>query len=187
MWLTTSDMARGMKSKNEQRRIVIPTAKSSPANAIHPMAVYVLNSIWFIVSIIIELRHERRLCSQDRNYPYISKLTLVAEMFLSRKWNWFWAWFSNKSCKNFGSRCAKYLTYIFLYKSTELKNFCISCIVSTLDAYYIADTKSMKGTRYNSCSLLGTNLYYIPQLRTFSSRHWRVQWNLWRQNERMPS
>ena len=44
-----------------------------------------------------------------------------------------------------------------------LKNFRLSCIVSTQDAYYIADTKSMTGVRYNSltCSLLVTNLYHI--------------------------
>ena len=32
------------------------------------------------------------------------------------------------------------LTYMFIYKNTELKNFRLSCTVSTLDAYYIADT-----------------------------------------------
>ena len=70
-----------------------------------------------------------------------------------------------------------------------LKNFRLSCIVSTQDAYYIADTKSMTGARYNSltCSLLVTNLYHISQPRTFSCRQWRVQWGLCRQNERLPS
>ena len=78
-----------------------------------------------------------------------------------------------KNCKIFDSRCAKCLTCILLYENTALKSFCLSCTVSTLDAYYIADTKSLTGARYNSvltCSLLVTNLYHISQLRTFSSR-----------------
>ena len=74
-----------------------------------------------------------------------------------------WAWLSNKSYKIFGSRCAKCLKYTFLFENIALKNFRLSCIVSTQDAYYIADTKSMTGARYNSltCSLLVTNLYRI--------------------------
>ena len=49
------------------RRIVILMAKSSPVNAIHPVAMYVLTSMLWIVPISIELRHEKRLCSQARN------------------------------------------------------------------------------------------------------------------------
>ena len=64
------------------RRIVIPMAKSSPANAIHLVAMYGLTSISCIVSISIEMRYEKRLCLQARNCTYISKLSLVAEMHL---------------------------------------------------------------------------------------------------------
>ena len=56
---------------------------------------------------------------------------------------------------------AKCLTNILLYKNKELKNIRLS---STPDAYYIADSKSMKGSRYNpvlTCSLLVTNLYCL--------------------------
>ena len=56
------------------RRIVILMAKSSPVNAIHPVAMYLLTSMLWIVPISIELRHEKRLCSQARNCTYVSKL-----------------------------------------------------------------------------------------------------------------
>ena len=82
-------------------------------------------------------------------------------MHSCRKKNQCQTWFSYKSCKIFGSHSAKCLTYIFLYKNTELKNIRLSSIP---DAYYIADSKSMKGARYNSvltCSLLVTNLYFF--------------------------
>ena len=51
--------------------------------------------------------------------------------------------------------------YIFLYKNTDRKNFRLSFTVSTLNTYYVADTKNMKGASYYSvltCSLLITNL-----------------------------
>ena len=44
----------------------------------------------------------------------------------------------------------KGLAYVFLNKNTNLKNFRLSCTVPTLDTYFIADTKSVKGTKYNS-------------------------------------
>ena len=55
-------------------RIVILIAKSSPVNAIHPVATYVLTSMLWLLPISIELRHEKRLCSQARNCTYVSKL-----------------------------------------------------------------------------------------------------------------
>ena len=121
------------------RRIVIPMAKSSPANAIHLVAMYGLTSISCIVSISIEMRYEKRLCLQARNCTYISKLSLVAEMHLCWKEKLMLS-LVLESCKNFGSCCAKCLTHIFLYKSTELKSFHLSCTVSTLDAYHIDGT-----------------------------------------------
>ena len=60
-------------------------ATSSLANAIHPVAMYVLISILCIVSIRIELRHEKRLRSQAKNCSYVSKLSLVAEMHSCRE------------------------------------------------------------------------------------------------------
>ena len=80
-------------------------------------------------------------------------------MHSCRKKNQCQTWFLYKSCKIFGSHCAKCLTYILLYKNKELKSIHLS---STPDAYYIADSKSMKGARHNpvfTCSLLVTNLY----------------------------
>ena len=62
-------------------------ATSSLANAIHPVAMYVLISILCIVSIRIELRHayDKRLRSQAKNCSYVSKLSLVAEMHSCRE------------------------------------------------------------------------------------------------------
>ena len=71
-------------------------------------------------------------------------------MHSCRKKNQCQTWFSYKSCKIFGSHSAKCLTYIFLYKNTELKNIRLS---STPDAYYISDSKSIKGAWYNCFNL----------------------------------
>ena len=63
----------------------------------------------------------------------------MLSLFLEQKHQEFWFTLQKKG-----------LAYVFLNKNTNLKNFRLSCTVSTLDAYFIADTKSVKGTKYNS-------------------------------------